>query len=42
LSVALLEQVQREIEVAVDDGDEQRARLVAAGHLVDVGACGKQ
>ena len=35
---ALLEQVHRQVEVAVDDRDHQRAGLDACAHLIDVGA----
>jgi hypothetical protein len=35
---AAREQRHREVEVAVDDRDEERRRLVPRGELVDVGA----
>src|SRR6185295_15817656 len=35
---ALVEQLLREVEAAVDDRDHQRRRLIAGGALIDVGA----
>ena len=34
--------VLRHIEVAIDDGDQHRAGLVAGAHVIDIGAGGDQ